>query len=171
MFKMNKAVAVSVLAMSLLVPSIAEAKDVMPMQSKSSTMMDQGQMMNTNNLVPLRMFAETLGYTIMWNKADRSITLTYMGTDMDMDMTMDGAMGDGMTMGMDMDMDMTAQSDKMAMNAMYKIKLMFDSKSIMVGMDNKMMEHAPMLMDGKVYVSKDVVMKYLLAPFMMKSMS
>ncbi|MBM7565840.1 stalk domain-containing protein [Paenibacillus sacheonensis] len=156
MIKMKRTIAASVLAMALLVPGIAEAKDMMPMETKSSTMMEQDKMMDMNNVVPLRMFAETLGYKIMWDMKDRSITLTYMGTDMNMGMNAEKEMSD---------------KSPMMMSDRYTIKLMLDSKAIMVGMDKKMLKQAPMLMNGKVYISKEVVTMYLLAPFMMNSMN
>lgn len=165
MLNMKKAIAASVLATALLVPSIAEAKNMMPMTPKSGAMMDKNMTMNTDNLVPLRMFAETLGYKIMWNMADRSITLTYMRKDMGTDMDM-GTSTDTNT-GMGTEKGMTDQASMMS--GTYAIKMMLGSKSIMVGMDTMMLEQAPMLMDGKVYISKEVVTKYLLTPFMMMS--
>ncbi|MFD1776953.1 copper amine oxidase N-terminal domain-containing protein [Paenibacillus rhizophilus] len=167
---MKKAAAVSTLSIVLLLPGIAQADTMKPMDSGRNSskapnmMMEQNKMMGTGNqtdmmmmngiaYVPLRLLAETLGYMIMWNGDDQSITLTYMGMDM----------------GMGMDMDMSDNPDQ-AMKDMYTVKVMLDSKDIMVGMDKKMLAHAPIRMNGKTYVTKDFISMYLLAPFMMKSM-
>ncbi|QHW31122.1 hypothetical protein GZH47_09825 [Paenibacillus rhizovicinus] len=157
MVKMKKALAVSVLSVALLIPGIAQAQEMGSMEPKSDTMMEQSAMMDMKELVPLRMFADTLGYSIMWNKDDRSITLTYMGMNMGM----------SSMMGAVEDMQMSNQP-QMSMDDRYTIKLMLDSKVIMVGMDKKMLKQSPMLMHGSVYISKDIVTSYLLAPFMMK---
>lgn len=163
MLNMKKTMAVSVLSAALLIPGIAQARDMGAMEAKPDAMMEQSAMMEPSAMmdmkgfVPLRMFAETLGYSIMWNKDDRSITLTYMNTGMNMSVA-------------DAAMQMSSQPE-MSMNAMYTITLMADSNVIMVGTDKKMLKQSPMLMHGIVYISKDVVTSYLLAPFMMKSMN
>jgi len=161
---MKKVAAISVLSVALLLPGISQASEMKPMESgmmmqqdkpmESGMMMQQEKMtdiVDMTNYIPLRMFAETLGYSIMWDDMDRSITLTYMGLDMQMGM--------GMT-----------DESKKPMEAKYMIKIMLDSKSAMVGMDQKMMAHAPMLMDGTTYVTRDFIAVYLLAPFMMQPM-
>ncbi|TBL70905.1 copper amine oxidase N-terminal domain-containing protein [Paenibacillus thalictri] len=185
---MKKAAAVSVLSLALMLPGIAQANEMMmkpaagemgtDMGSSMSTDMSSG-MMNMNNgmamdgkmmgtgskaemmmngttYVPLRMFAETLGYKVIWNGDERSITMTYMN------MGMDKGMGTAMP-------DKTGQA-MMDMKDMYMVKIMLDSKDIMIGMDKNMLKNAPMLMDGEVYVTQDFIPMYLLAPFMMKSM-
>lgn len=157
MLNMKKTMAVSVLSAALLIPGIAQARDMGAMEAKPDAMMEPSAMMDMKGFVPLRMFAETLGYSIMWNKDDRSITLTYMNTGMNMSVA-------------DAAMQMSSQPE-MSMNAMYTITLMADSNVIMVGTDKKMLKQSPMLMHGIVYISKDVVTSYLLAPFMMKSMN
>ncbi|MGN7764392.1 stalk domain-containing protein [Paenibacillus sp. 22594] len=171
---LKKAAAISTLSLALILPGIAQADNTKPMDSgmnsnkESSIMMDSkmmdnskqnGMMMNgmmmMNDMayVPLRLLAETLGYTLTWNGADQSITMTYMG----------------MKQSMDMDMSMTDKTNE-TMNDSYMVKVMLNSKDIMIGMDKKMLAHAPMSMGGITYVTKEFINMYLLAPFMMKSM-
>ncbi|WP_054939538.1 stalk domain-containing protein [Paenibacillus ihuae] len=164
---LKKAAAISTLSLALILPGIAQADSTKPMDSgmnsnkDSSMMMDSKMMDNSKHngmmmmngmaYVPLRLLAETLGYTLTWNGADQSITMTYMG----------------MTQSMDMDM---ADKTNETMNDRYMVKVMLNSKDVMIGMDKRMLAHAPMNMGGITYVTKEFVNMYLLAPFMMKSM-
>ncbi|MBO9606806.1 MAG: copper amine oxidase N-terminal domain-containing protein [Paenibacillaceae bacterium] len=164
---MKKAAAVAALSLALVVPGVSLASDMKPMKTGEEmggmtsmsggmnggmTSMDNGMagMMDMSGYVPLRLFAETLGYKLMWDGGDRSITLTFAGMDM-MDMDM-------------MNMDMKDMKDK------YMLKLMLDSTAVTVGMERQTLAHAPVLMDGTTYVGKDFIARYLLSPFMMDTM-
>jgi len=157
MNKIKKWTAVSALSFSLLIPGLAHAEDMKPMGSNTGSgmgmtmgMSDNTDMMMKNGkaYVPLRMLAETLGYQVMWNKDDKSITLKYSG----------------------MGMGMMDKSNNNMMKDMYTVKIMVDSTKVMVGMDTMMLDNAPTFMNNHVYVPKDFIAKYLLTPFEAKSM-
>jgi hypothetical protein len=190
MIAIKKTAAASILSLSLLFPGFVYADGMGAMNGTMSTTMDQGMkmdsadmpgmMMESMDYVPLRQFADALGYKVMWNAADRSITMTFIGMNMDMGM---GNKGMGMSMGtdksMNMNMDVNMDSSMgmtgdmetdMGMASMYTVKVFLDSKDIYIGMEKQMLAHAPVVMNGKACVTKDFIAKYLLAPFMMQSM-
>lgn len=103
-------------------------------------------------LVPLRKVAESLGYTVRWNEQDRTVVL--------MKGSMQGSATETGSMDM-MGMDMKAKE-------MSGITVAIDSNRITVnGMEKELMSPAMLWMDT-AYVSKDLVVDYLIADGEMK---
>lgn len=152
MNKMVKMMAVSLLAASLLVPGLASAAE-MQMKvdySKFSVIEKDGE-----TWVPLRQIANSLGYTVMWSKtAGITLTKELMMEEMMEEMK-------------DMEMKEMEMKEMEMMPKVYMITLMTGKKDFMVGMDKRMLMHAPMIMKNTTFVTKDFIEKYLVNPMMM----
>jgi hypothetical protein len=143
----KKWTAVTMLTFCLAVPGFVNAEEKMVPNFNYTgveTVMQDGM-----EQVPLRQVAETLGYKVIWNDLDRSITLA-MAPKMDNKM-----------------MDDKKMEDKM-MDMGYSVMLKIDSKTIMVGKMEKMLSYSPMIINDKTYVTKDFVDMYLVDSMMMK---
>lgn len=145
MRKIMKCLTVSMLATALMVPGLVSAADMKTKVDYSKVTVVQK---NGESWVPLRQVADSLGYSVKWNK-----------------------MGITLTMKMMMDEDMDKEMDK-EMNGMemkpkpYTITLMPGSKTLMIGMDKVMLEDAPIVMKYTTYVTKAFIETYLANPMM-----
>ncbi|WP_248928248.1 stalk domain-containing protein [Paenibacillus hamazuiensis] len=179
MNRMAKVMFGSVVALMLVTPGWAAAEEMKPSVNygKADMMMKDGM-----EFVALRTAAESLGYTVVWNGEDQSVTLTLgkmtgdkimdgkmadktmndkmneeMGGKMSEGKMVDGAMGDNMQGG-------KMERSKMMSDMTYSVKIRIGSKTIMAGMKEIMLSSAPMIVDDKTYVPKDLIEMYLASP-------
>ncbi|TVX99789.1 copper amine oxidase N-terminal domain-containing protein [Cohnella terricola] len=151
--------AVSALALTVAAPTVASANDAGMMMKKIDYSKADVMKKNGMELVALRQIAESLGYSVMWNKMDMSVTLTstMMMSDGDSGM-MDNSMTDkGM---MDNSMTDKGMMDS-SMDNKYMVKVMIGSKTATVDMKKQMLNDAPVIMNNKTYVSTSFVEMYL----------
>ncbi|WP_199614581.1 stalk domain-containing protein [Paenibacillus alkalitolerans] len=150
MNKLQRTAALSMLSLALVVPGVAAAEDMKGMKMQVDYSKVDVMMKNGMELVPLRTIAESLGYTVMWNGDERSISLMYA------------------VMKDDKMMDDKMMDDKMMDNKDYTVKFSVNSDKFMAGMMEKMFSYKPVVMNGTTYVTKDFVEMYLASPAMMK---
>lgn len=151
-------IAVSLVACTLALPTLVSAEEMMmPKYDYSSvqTMTKDGL-----ELVPLRQIAESLGFKVIWNGENRSITLLKLAMMDDKSMTNDKMMEDK-TMS-----DKNMMEKKMDMYPEYIIQI--DSKNIRVGGMEEMLMVAPTILNEMTYISKEFVDTYLVKEMMMK---
>ncbi len=147
----------ALLTMLIAIPTMANAEEMEMMDYyKDAIMVKQGM----KEYVQLKQMAESLGYELMWNGMERSITITYKG--MAEDMMMD-----------DKKMDDKMADDKMMddpMMSMYKIKIVIGSKMIMVNDEKKTLMVAPIIKSGRTLVTKDFIDTYMIEHVKMMDM-
>jgi hypothetical protein len=166
MNKFSKIAASTLLTLTLLAPALAAADE---MKAKVDYSKVEVMMKDNMDLVPLRQLAEAYGFQVKWNNDDRSVTLTLSTMMDDKSMTdksmTDKKMDDTMT---DKDMKDKDMKDKPMADMAYTITIKIDDAKFMVGMSDKMLSHAPVIINNKTYVTKDFVETYLAAQMMMK---
>lgn len=147
----KKAMAITMVACTLAIPSLASAEEMMTKKfdySQVTTMMKDGA-----ELAPLRQIAESLGFKVTWNGEIRSVTLTKMMEDK-------GMMDDKKMNDKDMKDDKTTKDNMMAIGSTFVIQI--DNKTIKVGGMDDMLMYAPAIINDMTYVPKAFIDTYLL---------
>lgn len=147
-------------ALVAAVPVMAGAEAMMKDPYAGVMKMEQNGM----EYVPLRQFAENMGYQVTWNNMDKTATLVYhskdgmMGqsTDMmqnkSMDSMTDKTMND-MTDKSMTDKTMNDMTDKSMMAKTYTLVIKEGSTKIIVNGVERDNMHKPMIINGKTYVA------------------
>lgn len=147
----------ALLTVLIAIPTMANAKEMEMMDYfKDAIMVKQG----AQEYVQLKQISASLGYELVWNGKERSITITYKG--MAGDMMMD-----------DKKMDDKMADDKMTddkMMSMYKVKIVIGSKMITVNNEKKTLMVAPIVKSGRTLVTKDFVNTYMIEHMKMMDM-
>jgi hypothetical protein len=161
MIKWRKTAVSTILFVSLTIPfSVAGAEGMMDSKpammemnmqdmKQNMNMQDMNQGMNMQTMIPLRNAAESMGFTVMWNGMDNTITLTKTSMNQT-DMSSNNGMETNSMMGM------------------YNITLKIGSKSVKINNEEKMIQDAPSLMDDRTYVTKDFIDMFFKKQMMME---
>ncbi|MDR6881728.1 copper amine oxidase N-terminal domain-containing protein [Bacillus sp. 3255] len=148
-----KAVAVAITVSAVALPSLINAEEMMMPKFDYSSVATIQQ--GGNELAPLRTVAESLGFKVEWNEANRSVALMKTMPMEDKSTMEDKSMVEDKTMKDQPMMD--KMMDKSSM-----ITIFIDSKTITVGDVNEMLMVAPTIVNDMTYVPKEFIDTYLL---------